>query len=47
MTGKPMRSQFQSEYKTQMGNHVDTGCFSNPGVVSRLNKWHKQRLGDL
>ena len=47
MTGKPLRSQFVTEYKTKMGNFVDTGCFSNPGVVSRLNKWHKARLGDI
>jgi len=42
-TGKPMKNQYVSEYKTKIGNFVDVGCFSNPNIVARMNTWHRGR----
>ena len=42
-----MKSQFVSEYKTRTGNFVDVGNFSNPQVIARMNKWHRDRLNNI
>jgi hypothetical protein len=44
--GQIKSNPWVTEYKTRIGNFVDTGCFSHPGILTRMTKYHRDRMNN-